>query len=385
MNKYKILFLNNLTKKIIYFFCFINIFSCKNTLTNTENSNTKSTEYAQNFTIEKHPNYSILKVKNPWKSADISFTYVVYDKGNPKPEYSEKAIYIQRPVERVACTSTTHIALLNALNVADKLVGISGAKYVYNERVRERIASGKIREIGTEAGLNYEVLIDTEPDIVFTYGMSADNNISKLREAGLTPVVLAEYMDHSPLGRAEWMKFVAVIMGKKAEAMATFDTLAANYNELKTLVKKATSPPPSVLVGMGLSGNWYVPGGESYVAQHIADAGGNYLWKDSKGTASLQPDFEIVYEKARNVDKWINIGLVNSAADIIAADERYADFKALKNKELYNGSKRKSPEGGYDIYESAVVHPDLVLKDLIKAFHPNLLTDYEFYYYERVD
>jgi len=385
LNKYKTLFSNNLIKKIIYCFCIINIFSCKNTPTNSEYSNTTSTQYAQNFTIEKQANYTILKVKNPWKEADISFTYIVYDRGNPKPEYSEKAIYIQRPVERVACTSTTHIALLNVLNVADKLVGISGTKYVYNERVRVRIASREIREIGTETGLNYEVLTDAEPDLVFTYGMSADNNISKLREAGLTPVVLAEYMDHSPLGRAEWMKFVAVIMGKEVEATETFAATAVNYNELKTLVKKATTPLPSVLVGMGLSGNWYVPGGESYVARHIADAGGNYLWKDSRGTASLQPDFEVVYEKSRNVDKWINIGLVNNANDIIAADERYADFKALKNRELYNGSKRKSSGGGYDIYESAVVHPDLVLKDLIKAFHPDLLPEYEFYYYEKLN
>lgn len=384
MNKYKISFLNN-TKKIIYFFCIIHIFSCKNTPTNTEKPNATSTQYAQNFTIEKHANYTVLKVKNPWKSADVSFTYVVYEKGNPKPEYSEKATYIQRPVGRVACTSTTHIALLDALNVADKLVGVSGTKYVYNERVRAHIASGEIREIGTEAGLNYEVLTDTEPDIVFTYGMSADNNISKLREARLTPIVLAEYMDHSPLGRAEWMKFVAVIMGKETEAAATFNTISDNYNKLKALAKKATPPLPSVMVGMGLSGNWYVPGGESYVAQHIADAGGDYLWKNSEGTASLQPDFEVVYEKAQNVDKWINIGLVNSAADIIAADERYADFKALKNRELYNGNKRISSGGGYDIYESAVVHPDLVLKDLIKAFHPNLLPDYEFYYYKRVE
>jgi len=368
---------------------FICIFSsCKSDIKPSKQVTTHSpdsqVQHAQNFSIETHPNYTLLKVKNPWKSADISFTYIVYDKGDTKPVYSEKATYIQRPIERVACTSTTHIALLNALNVADKLVGVSGTQYVYNEAVRKRISTGDIREIGMETGLNYEVLTDAEPELVFTYGMSADNNIDKLREAGLTPVVLAEYIDHSPLGRAEWLKFIAVLFGKEDEAKEVFDTLSDNYERLKKLVKNSNASSPSVMVGMGLSGNWFVPGGESYVAQHIVDAGGNYLWKDKPGTASLQLDFEAVYEKAHTVDKWINIGMVKSADDIIAADERYINFKALKNRELYNGSKRISPGGGYDIYESAVVHPDFILKDLIKAFHPELLPEYEFIYYNKL-
>jgi len=378
-----------LYKKIFYIIIIFTILSCKNNTSQNSPSNistAKSTvKYAQNFTVQTYPNYTVLKVSNPWKSADISFTYVVYDKGTPKPEYSEKVTYIQRPVERVACTSTTHVALLNAVNAADKLVGISGAKYVYDEQVRARIAAGDIREIGTEAGLNYEILTDTEPDIILTYGMSADNNIDKIQEVGLTPIVMAEYMDHSPLGRAEWMKFIAILFGKEQEAEVIFNNLSTDYENLKQLVQTKTTPPPSVMVGMGLSGNWFVPGGESYVAKHIADAGGNYLWKDSPGTGSLQPDFEVVYEKAHAVDKWINIGMVKSADDIIAADERYSDFKALKNRELYNGSKRTSPTGGYDIYESAVVHPDWILKDLIKAFHPELLPEHKFIYYEKLN
>jgi len=114
------------------------------------------------------------------------------------------------------------------------------------------------------------------------------------------------------------------------------------------------------MVGMGFSGNWYVPGGASYVANHISDAGGTYIWQENKDKSSLQLDFETVYEKAQ-------------------------DFKALKNNELYNGSRRVSPRGGYDIYESAVVQPDVVLKDLIKAFHPELLPEHAFFYYEKLD
>jgi len=369
-------------KKIIYTILIISFFSCKNenktTITNTENDN-ETIEYAQNFTIKKYPNYTVLQVKNPWDAAKISFNYVVYDRGGERPDFSEKAVYIQRPVNRVACTSTTHLALLNSIGEADKLVGISGAKYVYDARTRERIAAGKVKEIGNEAGLNYEILTDAEPDIVLTYGMSADNNIDKLSEAGLTPVVLAEYTDHSPLGRAEWMKFMAVLFDKEAKADSVFHSISTNYNELKKIAKNNTREKPRVMVGMGFSGNWYVPGGASYVANHISDAGGAYIWQKNKDKSSLQLDFETVYEKAQDADKWINIGMVGSAADIVATDERYADFKALKNKELYNGSRRISPQGGYDIYESAVVQPDLVLKDLIKAFHPELLPEHDFF------
>jgi len=168
-------------KKIIYIIFIISFFSCKNenktTITNTKNDN-KTIEYAQNFTIKKYSNYTVLQVKNPWDAARVSFNYVVYDRGGEQPNFSEKAIYIQRPVKRVACTSTTHLALLNSIGEADKLVGISGAKYVYDVRTRERIAAGELKEIGNEAGLNYEILTDAEPDIVLTYGMSADNNIA---------------------------------------------------------------------------------------------------------------------------------------------------------------------------------------------------------------
>ncbi len=378
------LFIKN---KLIYITFIIILFSCKNENKPTiisENKKSETIQYAQNFTLTKYPNYTVLQVKNPWDAAKISFNYVVYDKGKVKPEFSEKAVYIQRPVERVACTSTTHLALLNSIGVADKLVGISGAKYVYDVRTRERIAAGEVREIGNEAGLNYEILTDTEPEIVLTYGMSTDNNIDKLHEAGLTPIVLAEYTDHTPLGRAEWIKFIAVLFDKEAEADSLFNSISTNYNELKNLVQDNIREQPRVMVGMGFSGNWYVPGGASYVANHIADAGGAYIWQENKGKSSLQLDFETVYEKAQAADKWINIGMVGSAADIVASDERYGDFNALKNKELYNGSRRVSPQGGYDIYESAVVQPDVVLKDLIKAFHPELLPEHAFFYYKKL-
>jgi len=375
------------TKKIFYIILIISLFSCKNENKPTiisKNKKSETIQYAQNFTITKHANYTVLQVKNPWDAAKISFNYVVYDKGTKQPEFSEKAVYIQRPVERVACTSTTHLALLNSIGVADKLVGISGAKYVYDARTRERITVGEVKEIGNEGGLNYEILTDTEPEIVLTYGMSTDNNIDKLQEAGLTPVVLAEYTDHSPLGRAEWMKLIAVLFDKEAEADSTFRSISSNYNELKNLIKNNIREQPRVMVGMGFSGNWYVPGGASYVANHITDAGGAYIWQENKGKSSLQLDFETVYEKAQAADKWINIGMVGSAADIVAADERYSDFKALNNNELYNGSRRISPQGGYDIYESAVVQPDVVLKDLIKAFHPELLPEHSFFYYKKL-
>ena len=375
-------------KKIIYVLFFTCFFSCKNEnkpSINHKKNKAENIQYAQNFTIEKHTDYTVLRVKHAWDAAKVSFTYVVYDKGKPKPEFSEKAIYIQRPVGRVACTSTTHLALLNSIGEADKVVGISGAKYVYDVPTRERIEAGKIKEIGNETGLNYEILTDAEPEIVFTYGMSADNNIDKLCEAGLTPVVLAEYTDNTPLGRAEWMKFVAVLFDKEEKSNDVFDSISMNYKRLKNLVKNNIHEKPLVMVGMGFSGNWYVPGGTSYVANHITDAGGAYLWQENKGKSSLQLDFETVYEKAQAADKWINIGMVNSAADIVAADERYADFKALKNNELYNGSQRISPQGGYDIYESAVVQPDVVLKDLIKAFHPELLPKHDFFYYKKLE
>ncbi len=370
-----------------FLFCFLLLVtSCKNDHTTSASANARSDsniQYAKNFTLEQFPSYTILKVKTPWNNSKAGLTYIVYDKGTTPPNRTD-GIFIERPVRRIACTSTTHTAFLASLAQENKIVGISGTPYIYDKQIRTLIEQNKIEEIGFESDLNYEKLIELEPDIVFTYGISADNNIGKIKELGLTPVVIAEHLESTPLGRTEWLKFISIFTGDAALAKQQFKSISEDYNASRQFISEQKSQRPDVMVGISLSGTWFVPGGDSYLAQYIEDAGGNYLWKDQPGSASIQLDFETVFDQAYTADKWINIGVVKNTADIIASDSRYKDFKPLQENELYNFSRRISSGGGYDIYESGLVYPQIVLKDIAKAFHPELFPKHRWVYYEKL-
>ncbi|MEO1436836.1 MAG: ABC transporter substrate-binding protein [Bacteroidota bacterium] len=324
----------------------------------------------------------MVHVNTPWPEAEEAFTYVLYPKANDLPEGPKNAVYIPVPLEKLVITSTTHLSFLEALGALDQIVGMSGTRYAFSEKANALIAEEKIQEVGLENSLNYEKVLELEGDAVFTYAISSNTSIPEMKNMGLRPIVVAEFMDHHPLGRAEWIKFFGALIGKSEEANALFSEKEKNYNALKT--KVAAFERPTVFTGMGYEGTWYVPSGGSYVAQHIADAGGDYLWKETEGNLSLPLDMEVVYQKAMVADRWINVGQVGSLENIKEVDPRYANFESWKTGQVFNGSKRVSANGGYDIYESAVVNPDRVLADLIQIFHPDALPEDSLFYYAQM-
>ncbi len=374
------------TKYIIQVLLFLLLFSCKDVkeqhLPPTLPQDGTIT-YSKNFSIEKQGENTLLTVRNPWKGAKVAFSYLTYPRGSQPPKPQDNVILIPVPIRSLACMSTTHIGLLNFLGMDSLVTSMSGTKYVYNEAVRQRIQAATIKELGHGDGLNYELLVESNPDVVLTYGMSEDNNIKKLQEIGLKPVVIAEYMDASPLGRAEWVKFLAVLTGQEVLAAQKFEEIAKEYERLKDMAQQVPTKT-KVFTGMGFKGNWHVPEADSYVAQSIADAGGDYLWKNHAGSGSIMLDFEAVFDRSQEADAWINVGMVKSLKDIREVDERYTHFLAWKKGNVFNGSARVSDNGGYDIYESAVVNPHLVLQDLIRIFHPKLLQEGDWVYYEQL-
>jgi len=360
------------------------LFRCKSDQSTIVQDNTpSSTKYAANFLLQKKKDHTILTVKQPWKDADISFQYIAYPKGSSKPEGYPNATFIATPVTTVACLSTTHVGMLDFVDATDQLIAMSGTKFVNNKKVIDNIESGLVSELGSSENLNYELLVKLKPEIVLTYSLGADNNVKKFKELDLKPVVIAEYLDNSPLGRAEWVKFLAVLLGKESVTNKRFASIEQDY--LQTMKKAQKLPKPTVFTGLGYEGNWHVPQGESYVAKSIEDAGGNYLWKEKPGNGSLVLDFEAVLSKAQQAAVWINVGSVNSKEDIIAVDDRYGQFAAFQQGRVFNGNARVSAGNGYDIYESAVVFPNVVLKDLITIFHPEAFPEHTLYYYKQLN
>jgi iron complex transport system substrate-binding protein len=203
----------------------------------------------------------------------------------------------------------------------------------------------------------------------------------KLIEAGLPVAIIAEYMESSPLGRAEWLKFMALFFNRETEAEQVFSQMVTRYNSIAKNAQK-TKKKPTVFSGFGSRGTWYIPGGDSYSAKFIADAGGDYIWKDDRSTGSLNLSFEQVFDRAQSAEVWINSSQAwRSVDDVTNTDRRYAKFRAVKDSKLFNPTARMNATGGNDFWEGGTANPDLVLADLFKALHPELLPNHQFVYY----
>ncbi len=339
--------------------------------------------YAKDFSIYKYDGYSVVKVNNPWPKADKDYTYILREKNGIVPDSLKNFETIAVPVRRIIVTSTTHIPSLEMLGVENTLSGFPGLDYISSDKVRKRIAEGKIRELGSNQSLNTEVVIDLQPDVIVGYGIDNNNpTLDNLKKAGLKIMLNGDWNEQMPLGKAEWIKFFGALYGMQDKADSIFSGIEREYKNTLALAKKA-SVKPTVLAGGMFENQWNLPKGGSWGALFIRDAGGDYLWSDSEGTGSFSLPFETVFEKARDADFWIGPGQFATLAEMEASNPNYVEFKAFKTKNVYSFKMGKS--GGVIYYELAPNRPDLVLKDVLKILHPELLPDYETYFFERLN
>jgi iron complex transport system substrate-binding protein len=337
------------------------------------------------WTIEYFNNYKLITVLNPWRNADVQFRYVLVQCGTPPPAEVGDAQVIEVPVKTIVTMSTTQLPHLNTLGLLDRLVGVDSFQYINTPAVVELVEADKLVEIGSGAEVNVELAIDLEPDLIMTYAVGSPESDShpKLIEAGLKVALNSEYMETSPLGRTEWIKFTGAFFNQEAAATQAYADLAERYAAMAALTRDV-SERPTVFTGAPFRGTWYMPGGKSYVAQLLADAGADYLWAEDDSTGSQQLSFEEVFERAQGADYWLNTSSWQSLADALAADERFAQFSAFQTGNVFNNNARLNPNGGNDYWETGVTNPDLVLADLIRILHPELLPDHELFFYQQL-
>lgn len=340
--------------------------------------------YATGFTVEYQNNYKIVTIKNPWKDAKTSFKYALFECGTPAPEGFKENQIITIPINTVASLSTTHLPHLAKLEVVDKLVGVSNPKIVNTPEVIEKIKAGKVAELGNN--VNVERLLELNPDLVTTYGTGNPQTDShpKLLEAGLKVAINAEYMENTPLGRSEWLKFTALFFNKEKQAEKIFSKISQNYQEIAAKTE-AIKKRPKVFTGFNFKGTWYVPGCKSYAAQYLADAGAELLCAENS-SGSTPSSFEDVFERAATADYWLNVSQSwQNLKDVITEDSRYGDFQAVKKGNVYNNNARLNENGGNDYWEAGISNPDVILADLIKIFHPELLPNHQLFFYQKLD
>ncbi|WP_306567565.1 ABC transporter substrate-binding protein [Flavobacterium lindanitolerans] len=343
-----------------------------------------SIRYAKGFEIYKYENFSIIKVSNPWPEANKTFTYVLHKKGASLPDSLKNYTSLQVPVKSIVVTSTTHIPSLEMLGVENTLLGFPDTNLVSSEKTRKLIDAGKVTEIGANQSLNTERLIDLDPDVLVGYSSGSDTKTyDNLQKSGLKVFFNGDWMEESPLGKAEWIKFFGALYGMDEKADLLFKEVETAYKEATELAKKAKTKP-TVLSGAIYKEQWYMPRGNSWAASFLKDANAAYLWADSEGTGSLALSFETVMEKAENVDFWIGPAQFTTFKEMVESNPNYAHFKAFKDKNIYSFSSKKGKTGGILYYELASNRPDLILKDLIRILHPELLPDYELYIFEKL-
>lgn len=341
-------------------------------------------EYASGFDIKGADSKQsvLLTVTNPWQGADgIAVQLFIARDGETAPEGFDGQV-LEGDADRIVAMSSTHIAMLDAIGEVDRVVGVSGIDYISNPDIQAR--RDRIGDVGYEGNINYELLLSLDPDLVLLYGVNGASGMEpKLRELGIPFMYVGDYLEESPLGKAEWMVALSEVVGCRSEGEKVFAEIPVRYNALKQRVAENALDAPSVMLNMPYGDSWFMPSAGSYAVRLIEDAGGDYIYKKNTGNASTPVDMEEAYLLASAADLWLNVGMASTLGEVKAACPKFADTRCFRNGYVYNNNACTNAAGGNDYFESAVVHPDLLLRDLVKIFHPELVEE-PFVYYKRL-
>ena len=376
-----------MNKLIFYIFSFtILISSCNTNKKDTSNKLTEDTaigqmktKYTQLFKVSYYKKYKKISILNPWKKGEIYHNYYLVSDSSLLQKNTDSTSFIINKIQRVACLSADQIAAFDALGIDKLIVAISQKKYIYNPKIKNRIKKGDIKELGDYQTFNTERCLTTNLDVVFNTGWAQTQKKFQLLNQQKLPVIYyLAWQENNPLGRAEWIKFIAAFFNKEKTADNYFSEIEKKYLQIKKDLAKKTKNQISVFNGNMMSGSWYVAGSKSYLAQLLKDAQAKYLFNDNNKTGSTPLSFEAVYLKAQDADYWLpSTSIVRNNK---AIDTRYQDFKSYKKHQIYTYNKRTNKLGGNDYWESGTVHPEKILKDLAIIFYPHLYKDSLFYY-----
>ncbi|WP_369993995.1 ABC transporter substrate-binding protein [Winogradskyella sp.] len=345
-------------------------------------------KYAKGFTVDYNSNFKVLTINNPWPESEKTYKYLIASKEQLSKMTFPKDAYdgvFSDSITKLVVTSTTHIPALELLGVEHTLVGFPGTDYISSEKTRQRIDEGNIRELGKNEGINTEVLLEVDPNVVIGFGVDGVNKtFETIKKAGVPVIYNGDWVESSALARAEWIKFFGVLFNKEQKADSIFNTIENSYLEAKEIAQNAKDKP-TVLSGV-MNGNvWELPNGTSFEAQFLKDANLKYLWSDTTGNGSLKLSFEAVFEKAKDADLWLSPSYYSSLEQLEKANKLYTSFEAFKTKNIYSFTNTKGATGGVLYYELGTTRPDLILRDLIKIGHPELLEGYTPYFFKRLD
>jgi iron complex transport system substrate-binding protein len=357
--------------------------SCSNkgTLHSTEPLYTP--HYAKGFAIERDTKdgAKYLVVHNPWQGAEGATFRIEIDSLNPP--------------KRIVAMSSSHAAMIDAIGCADRIVGLSGCRYIYSPTIRQAIETGQICEVGYDSAFDFEKICTLNADVVLLYGVAGEAKriTGKFDELGIPYIYIGEYLEAEPLGKAEWIVAIASLCGEEQRGREFFASVEKRYNLLREQSKRLT-PRPRVMVNLPYRDTWFMPPHNSYMVRLIEDAGGEYILKardegqgtreDRNSNKSTVISLEEALELALQCDYWINLGQFASKQELCAVAPHFTGVNAVRFDRLYNNTKRTNESRGSDFWESGAIRPDLILADLVEILHYNSPSD-SLYYYKKLE
>ena len=337
--------------------------------------------YSSNLSLIDYEDYIVAQLRNPWDTTKILHTYVLVDKKQPLPQELPQGTLVRTPLSKAVIYSSVHCSLLKDLGALNSIGGVCDLKYIKLPEIEEGCRNGTITDVGDVMNPNIERIIDLHPDAILLSPFENSGGYGRVEKLNVPIIECADYMETSSLGRAEWMRFYGLLFGKKTEADAMFASVERSYKDLQELVKPI-SFAPSVMCDLKTSSTWYTPGGNSTIARLYADAGANYIFREDTHSGSLPYPFEVIFEKGQQTDFWLiryNQPIDKTYKELEKEFAPYAGFRAFKERNIYGCNTNRVP-----FYEETPFHPDWLLKDLIKIFHPSLLEGYELRYYKKL-
>lgn len=327
----------------------------------SDTGDTLAMRYARNLTIVDYDNHSEVTLRNPWDSTKTLATYCLYERGSERPSSSSVAVAV--PVSSAAVFSTMHCALLHELQADQTITGICDPEYNHLPYINKGIADGRIHNLGNSMDPNLEQVMNLMPEVLMPSPFENSGGLGRIEALGIPIIWCADYMEVSPLARAEWIRFYGRLFGKGELADSIFGEVEHRYTELRDKAATA-SHRPRLLPEMPWNGQWTLPASGSTSAQLYADAGADYIFSDLEGAGSIPLSTEHVVEKGMTADVWLikHHGAL-SRAQIVTDTPLLATIKAP----VWWCNTSSSP-----LYEETPFHPELLLECLMAILHPEL-------------
>lgn len=334
-------------------------------------------ESAQGFHLQQQP--------DGWDLSLIRFYQDVPDTLRYEFRRSPAPGQIPWPARRIVTLSATHAGMVIMADAREAVVGVDSKDFLFDQQLLSKVESGEIIEVGQNGQMDLEKVLEVKPDLVLISGFpdGASRDLVRLGELGIPLLPVAEWQESHPLARADWALVVAMALDKTEQVQQQLDSIYLRYHQLAEAVP-ASQDRPMILTGSPFQGTWYVPAGNSFLATLVHDAGGRTAWEAEPGTGSLPFDPEVVYPVGLQSAIWINPGVYQNQAELLGAFPRYQPFPAIAQQQVYNYYKQALPSGANAYWEEGPVRPDLVLKDLMTIFHPDLMEDSSLTYYRRL-